>query len=130
MQARKNLEDQFEQRLAQMTQVLERKQGELDVLAQKMQLPVDTDILRMRLQKDIEQKFRFELEKRASELDRTTDSLYEARRQLELVKNTHEAAKTETEKIITDLRARHQTELDAVVEENHSLQLQMDEQKD
>lgn len=41
-----------------------RKQSELDGLAQKMVLPVDTDILRMRIQKDVEAKFRFELEAR------------------------------------------------------------------
>ncbi len=45
-----------------MAQIVERKQTELDSLAQKMVLPVDSDILRMRIQKDLEAKFRFELE--------------------------------------------------------------------
>jgi len=31
-------------------------------MAQKMQLPIDTDILRMRLAKDLEAKYRYELE--------------------------------------------------------------------
>ena len=47
-----------------MAQIVERKQGELENLAQKMVLPVDSDILRMRIQKDLEAKFRFELETR------------------------------------------------------------------
>lgn len=47
-----------------MAQIVERKQGEMDTLAQKMVLPVDSDILRMRIQKDLEAKFRFELESR------------------------------------------------------------------
>ena len=53
MGARKSLEDQFVQRLTQMAHVIERKQNELDSLAQRMQLPIDTDILKMRLQKTL-----------------------------------------------------------------------------
>ena len=64
MTTRRSLEEQFEQRLNQMAQIVERKQGELENLAQKMVLPVDSDILRMRIQKDLEAKFRFELETR------------------------------------------------------------------
>mgnify|MGYP006889601482 CR=1 FL=1 len=45
-----------------------------------MVLPVDTDILRMRIQKDLEAKFRFELESKGQELERTADSLYESKR--------------------------------------------------
>ncbi len=45
-----------------MSQAIERKQSELDTLSQKMVLPVDSDILRMRIQKDLEAKFRFEVE--------------------------------------------------------------------
>ena len=63
-----------------MAQTVERKQSELDTLAQKMVLPVDSDILRMRIQKDLEAKFRFELETRGQELERTSDALYESRR--------------------------------------------------
>lgn len=80
MSARKSLEDQFEQRLNQMAHIIERKQNELDSLAQRMQLPIDTDILKMRLAKDLEQKYRFELENRMSELERTSDSLFETKR--------------------------------------------------
>lgn len=46
---RKSLEEQFEVRLVQMGSQIESKQRELDNLAQKMVLPVDTDILRMRI---------------------------------------------------------------------------------
>ena len=64
MRLRKQVEEQFEVRLAQMGASVESKQRELDNLAQKMVLPVDKDILRMRIQKDLEAKFRFELESR------------------------------------------------------------------
>ena len=45
-----------------MARVIEKKQQDLEGMAQKMQLPIDTDILRMRLAKDLEAKYRFELE--------------------------------------------------------------------
>ena len=64
MTTRRSLEDQFEQRLNQMAGLVERKQADLESLAKKMVLPVDSDILRMRIQKDLEAKFRFELESR------------------------------------------------------------------
>ena len=59
-------------------------------MAQKMVLPVDTDILRMRIQKDLEAKFRFELESRMQELEKTTDALYESKRQGEVVRTALE----------------------------------------
>ena len=45
-----------------------------------MQLPIDTDILRMRLAKDLEAKYRYELESKMQQLERTSDSLYETKR--------------------------------------------------
>ena len=64
MTTRKQLEEQFESRLNQMASAIDRKQSELDTMAAKMVLPVDADIMRMRIQKDLEAKFRFELESR------------------------------------------------------------------
>ena len=106
-----------------MAQIVERKQGELDTLAQKMVLPVDSDILRMRIQKDLEAKFRFELESRGQELERTSDALYESRRQLEIVKTALEGTRYENEKFVSDLRSRHKAEVEQLSEENHSLHL-------
>ena len=106
-----------------MAQIVERKQGELDSLAQKMVLPVDSDILRMRIQKDLEAKFRFELEARGQELERTTDALFESRRQLEIVKTALEGSRYENEKFIGDLRNRHKAEVEQLSEENHSLHI-------
>jgi hypothetical protein len=45
-----------------MATVIEKKQADLDSMANKMQLPIDTDILKMRIAKDIEAKYRFELQ--------------------------------------------------------------------
>jgi len=116
--------------LNQMAGVVERKQTEMDQLAQKMVLPVDTDILRMRVQKDLEAKFRFELESRNAELERTSDALYESRRQLEILKTALESNKYENDKFMTDLRERHKVEVTELAEENHSLQLRIEEGRD
>ena len=45
-----------------------------------MVLPVDTDILRMRVTKDIEARFRLEIETRGIELDKMTEAYYETKR--------------------------------------------------
>ena len=63
-----------------MQQRLEAKDRELDVLTQKMQLPVDQDILRMRIQKDLENKYRGELDSKAAELEQVSTTYYEVKR--------------------------------------------------
>jgi hypothetical protein len=76
-----------------MSKAIERKQSELDTIASKMVLPVDSDILRMRIQKEVEAKYRYELETRQGELERVSDAFYESRRQLEIVKAALEGNK-------------------------------------
>lgn len=65
-----------------------------------MVLPIDTDILRMRVTKDIEARFRLEIETKTVELDKMTDTYYECKRQFEIVKTSMENQKYESEKII------------------------------
>lgn len=50
-----------------------------------------------------------------------TDAFYESKRQLEIYKTSLENHKYETDKILTDLKERHKTEVDDLVEENHNL---------
>ena len=70
----------YEERLHEWRRVLDNEQRELDSLSQKMVLPIDTDILRMRVTKDIEARFRLELESKTLELEKATDSYYECKR--------------------------------------------------
>lgn len=127
MSARKLIEDQFETRLNQMAVVIEKKQAELDGVASKMQLPIDTDILRMRIHKDIEAKFRFELQNKHQQLELTSDQLFETKRQLELLKIGHESLKAESEKYVQDIRTRTKEEINELADENRRLQLLVDE---
>lgn len=55
-------------------------------MAQKMQLPVDTDILRMKISKDMEGRHRLELDAKQLECERLSEHYYEAKRQLEVFK--------------------------------------------
>ena len=120
-QSKKELEAQYEARLGDWKRALETKQRELDSISQKMVLPIDTDILRMRVTKDIEARFRLEIETKSLELDKMTEAFYETKRQLELVKTSFENQKYESEKIIQELRDKHKSELSELYEENHSL---------
>ena len=67
--ARKRSEGDCEDRLRAMHARIDAKDRELDALTQKMQLPVDQDILRMRIQKDLETKYRGELNTKTAELE-------------------------------------------------------------
>ena len=59
---RKDTEINLESRLADQRRLLDMKQREMDQMAQKLQLPIDTDILRMKIQKDLEARHRIEVE--------------------------------------------------------------------
>jgi hypothetical protein len=61
---RKEVEFLQEQRLADMKRAIDAKQRELEAMHAKLTLPVDTDILRMRIAKDMEARHRLELEAR------------------------------------------------------------------
>ena len=62
------------------------KQREMDQMAQKLQLPIDTDILRMKIQKDLEARHRIEVEQKIQENERLQDQHFEANRQLDIVR--------------------------------------------
>jgi len=62
--ARKDLEFAQEQRVAEMKRAIELKQRELENVHNKMSLPVDTDIMRMKIAKDMEARHRIEVEGR------------------------------------------------------------------
>ena len=51
-----------------------------------MTLPIDTDIMRMKIQKDIESRHRVEMEQKQHDLERIGEQFYETKRQLDIVK--------------------------------------------
>lgn len=106
---------------------IETKQKEIDHINSKMQLPVDQDILRMRIQKDLENKYRFELDSKTIELDKVSESYFESKRIQEMLKTTLEAHKIETEKIVQDMKRRHAEEIAEMVSDNHALQLRIED---
>lgn len=77
VQARKELEFLQEQKMNDMKRGIEQKQRELEQMHAKMALPVDTDILRMKIAKDMEQRHRLELEAKHSETERLSEQFYE-----------------------------------------------------
>lgn len=79
---------------------LESKQRELEGISAKMVLPIDTDILRMRVTKDIEARFRLEIETKTVECEKMTEAYYEVKRQFEIVKTSFESHKYEADKLL------------------------------
>jgi hypothetical protein len=78
-------------RINQMKGILENKQKEIDHINSKMQLPVDQDILRMRIQKDLENKYRFEIDSKSLELEKVSENYFESKRLYELSKTQVES---------------------------------------
>jgi hypothetical protein len=124
---RKNLEEDYEMRIQQMRLVVEGKQKEIDHINSKMALPIDQDILRMRIQKDLEAKYRFDLDSKIMELDKISESYFETKRHLELTKTNLESSKLEFEKVESDLKRRQKEEINELVADNHALQLRIED---
>ena len=83
-----------------------------------MQLPVDADILRMKIQKDLEARHRGDLELRVQENERLQDQFYETKRQLDVAKTHLETQRYEGEKEVNDMRDRHKSEMQELMLEN------------
>lgn len=130
MQARKEVEFAQEQRMADLKRAIEVKQRELEQLHQKLALPVDTDILRMKIAKDVEARHRLELETRQGELDRVADQFYEAKRHNEIFKAQIESLKSESEKEMRDLKDKHRQELNELTLENQALLARAEDRRD
>ena len=79
-QARKELEISNEQRIADMKRTIDARQREIESMQNKMALPIDSDILRMKLQKDLESRHRIELDQKQQENDRLSEQYYEMKR--------------------------------------------------
>jgi hypothetical protein len=97
---------------------LEVKQRELDQMVQKMQLPVDIDIVRMKIQKELEGKHRIDLEQKVHQNERLQDQYYESKRQLDIARSQLESVKFEAEKELNDVKARFRTEVQELMLQN------------
>jgi hypothetical protein len=60
----------------------------------------------MRIQKDLENKYRLGIDTKVNELDKLSESYYETKRLYELQKTQLESYKIENEKVISDIKRR------------------------
>ena len=130
MQGKKELELGLETRLNDMRRAIEQKQREIDTMANKMTLPIDTDIMRMKIQKDIEGRHRIEMEQKQYEVERLGEQYYEAKRQLDVVKTQLDTQRHEFEKDVAELKEKGRKEASDLMVENQSLQAKADDRKD
>lgn len=120
----------MESRLQDMKRLVDLKQREIDQMAQKLTLPVDTDILRMKIQKDLEARHRVDLEQKVGENERLLDQYYEAKRQLDIVRTQFDQSKYEHEKELQDAKDKMKQEIQELMMENQALQARCDDRRD
>ena len=99
-------------------------------MANKMSLPIDADILRMKIQKDMESRHRVELDQKQYESDRLGEQYYEVKRQLDVVKTQLDTQRHEFEKEVAELKEKSRKEASELMIENQSLQAKADDKKD
>lgn len=118
VQARKEIEQAFDQRLNDMRRAIEGKQREIEIMANKIALPMDTDILRMKIQKEIDARHRMELDTKQQEIERLSENFYEAKRQAEVLRTQLEAQRHELEKEILDVKEKARRDTSDLLIEN------------
>lgn len=114
----RQLESDKEQLASKIRRQLEQKQKEIERIQAKMVMPVDTDILRLKLQKDLEARHRFELEQKEQEAERLQEQFYEAKRQMEIHRTQFENLKVESEREVSDWRDKYRA-----LEQEYSLEV-------
>lgn len=77
----------FETQLATWRHSLESKQREMEEVQMKMIQPMDADLIRMKMEKEIEGTYLKELDAKNSELEHLQDSLSSVSKQYELTKS-------------------------------------------
>ena len=82
---------------------------------------MDTDILRMKIQKDLEARHRIDIDTKVQENERLSDQFYEAKRQLDIFRTQLESQKFEHEKDIQDSKDRFKSEIQELMLENQAL---------
>ena len=73
----------------------------------------------MRIQKDLENKYRFELDAKTVELDKVSETYFEAKRVSEILKAQVEGLKLEHEKSLQEHKKRYQDEIQELIADNH-----------
>ena len=87
----------------------------------KISLPIDTDILRMKIQKDIESRHRLELDSKQQEIERLSEHYYESKRQLEILKTQIESQRLDSEREVRDVKEKSRREISDMMIENQAL---------
>jgi len=75
----------------------------------------------MRIQKDLENKYRFEIDSKSLEIEKISEQYFESKRLYQLSSTQVDSSKIEYEKVISDIKKRHQEELTELVSDNHTL---------
>ena len=75
----------------------------------------------MRIQKDLENKYRFEIDSKTLELDKISEKYFETKRLYELSKTSVDSIKIEYDKVIEDIKRRNKEEVGDFIQENHKL---------
>lgn len=96
----------------------------------KISLPIDTDILRMKIQKDIESRHRLELDSKQQEIERLSEHYYESKRQTEILKTQIESHRLESERELRDIKEKSRREISDMMIENQALQSRSDDKRD
>eukprot|EP00347_Sterkiella_histriomuscorum_P015883 403355323 len=129
-QARRDLEITHEQRVSDMKRTIDARQRDIEQMQAKMSLPIDSDIMRMKIQKDIEGRHRIELDQKQQDNERLSEQYYEMKRQVEILKTQLDSNRHEHEKEVIDMKDKHKQEIHEMMLENQALQSRADDKRD
>ena len=95
-----------------------------------MVLPLDSEMMKVKLHKEIEAPYKLALANQKADFERFEAETFELRKEHELLRTAHENLKYEGERELNDLRARSKDEVNALLLQNQALLTKVEENKD
>ena len=96
----------------------------------KMVLPLDSEMMKVRMHKEIEGPYKLALANQKADYERLEADTFELRKEHELLRTAHENLKYESERELNDVRARNKDEVNSLLLQNQSLLAKVEENKD
>lgn len=127
---KKQIEAENESQLKHLRSMLEQREKTLDEQRSKALMPTDTDMLRAKIAREIEAPLKLKNETLIQEIEKLEAEISELRRSNALQKSELEAASTDHDRQLFDIKQKHQGQIADLMAELQTLHSKVEDSKD
>jgi len=120
----------YDEEIQRLRIEIDRRQKEIEDMQGQAIEPMDMEIFKMKMKKEIETSHRIEIEERNAMLERSKNERDDYKRSLEILNTKYENLKLDTQSQIESNKLKYKEELQGLILENQKLQTQVEASKD